>query len=294
LLDSLESALDNSDCAVFVFPPDHQGLPDSVYRDTLFQLGIMVGRVGRERTFVVVPSGMAQEVIPTPLLGIGIAEYDANRADHNLRAAAGIAASLIRDELIRLGPRMANHPLHDFPKSFEARLAAAQDIYFWGMNQSDFLIRHYDTLRSIMSGGARVRALLVAPRGLAVRATRLRFSGSVEVDHETFRAKSSLTRLCKLQTEFPDNVDLRTLDYPFSYGAFLFDAGSPEAIVYVKQYTFRTTGGSRKPKFVHESGRTPWYEIVELEGQQLWEAGSPYACKSTAKKANSNSAAASP
>jgi predicted nucleotide-binding protein len=279
LLDSLVEALDHSDCAVFVFPEEHNSSVSAEYRDALFQFGIMVGHLGCERTFVVAPMGMANKVIPSALLGICVAEYDIHRSDGNLRGAVGAATSQIRNELVRLGSRMRNEPLHEFPPLFDQRLETAESIYLWGMNQSDFLIRHFDLLQRRLSVGVAVRALLVAPKGLAVRTTRLRFVGTVVSDHETFRARASLARLCSLRESFPELVSIRTLDFPFSYGAFLLDGNTSKGIVFVKQYMFRTSSGSNKPKAVYEYGRAQWFDIISAEGEQLWEAGTSWQCQ---------------
>jgi hypothetical protein len=239
---------------------------------------MMVGLLGRDRTWAVVPAGMARSVVPTPLLGLTVAEYDATRVDRNLRGAVGPAATQLRDAIGRLERRVVDAPLHHFTAEFEEHLQEATDVFLWGMNQSDFLIQHFDLLEERLVAGATLRALLVAPDGAAVQLTRLRFAGRVDAGHETYRSRSSLDRLCRLRAGWPDQVQIRTLDYPFSYGGFLLAGPGRDPVAYLKQYTFRVKGGSVKPKFVYEHGRSTWFDLVEREAGEMWKAGSPWEC----------------
>lgn len=276
IIESLLEALSRSDCAVFVFPEERDSASPG-YRDALLQLGVMVGRLGRDRTFVVVPAGTSDVVIPTPLLGIGIAEYNSSkRTDGNVEGAVAVATTLIRNELRRLRPRTRESVSHEFSPSFAERLRSADSIYIWGMNLSDFLIQYCEVLEDRLAAGGSLRALLVAPDGKAVQLTKLRFGGFIDNSHEALRSGASLARLCRLCEPYPDSVAIRTLDYPFSYGAFLFDPDKDTGVAYVKQYTFRTTGGSRKPKHIYEKAATEWFDLVWQEGEQLWEASSPW------------------
>jgi predicted nucleotide-binding protein len=66
----LVGALNGSDFGVFVFPPDdvvrmrkkeHQAIRDNV----IFELGLFIGRLGRERNFIVMPRGTDKLHIPS-------------------------------------------------------------------------------------------------------------------------------------------------------------------------------------------------------------------------------------
>src|SRR5262249_1397338 len=92
-LDALSDALDGSDFGAFVFSPDDvsmiRGTKKASVRDNvIFELGLFIGRLGKERNFIVLPRG-AEDVLhfPTDLLGLTPALYDADRQDGNLRAA---------------------------------------------------------------------------------------------------------------------------------------------------------------------------------------------------------------
>jgi len=109
-LDSLLEALDKSDFGVFVLSPDDalklRERDYQVPRDNLvFELGLGMGRIGRERTYFVIPSGVEDLHLPSDLAGINGAAYDPERSD--LEAALGPACFKIRQQVKKLGVRPA-------------------------------------------------------------------------------------------------------------------------------------------------------------------------------------------
>lgn len=108
-LDSLFEVLDASDCAAFVFSPDDMAIvrdrtSPAVRDNVLFELGMFIGKLGRQRVAVVAPR-RAETKIPSDLLGLTLLQVDLDRADRNLRAAIGPAANSIRGRILALPQR---------------------------------------------------------------------------------------------------------------------------------------------------------------------------------------------
>lgn len=114
-LDSLLDALDSSDAGVFVLRPDDltasRGAVDSTVRDNvLFELGMFIGRLGRDRTFMLTPSASPVR-LPSDLVGLTAAEYDASRiSGGQKRAAVGPACTKVREHFSSLQLRVAEEP----------------------------------------------------------------------------------------------------------------------------------------------------------------------------------------
>lgn len=107
-LAALLDQLDVSDFAIFIMAPSDTAVMRNDNRSTVrdnvvFELGLFTGRLGHERCFIIVPRGADELHLPTDLLGITPAEYDADRQDKNLVAALGAACNRIRKSIKRLG-----------------------------------------------------------------------------------------------------------------------------------------------------------------------------------------------
>jgi len=106
-IDSLVNSLSRFDFAAVVLTPDDlvTSRDQTVFgpRDNaLFELGLFMGRLGRERTFVVRPQGDGVK-IPSDLAGLTTAPYEWPRGDGNYKAAVGGACDSIRERIRNLG-----------------------------------------------------------------------------------------------------------------------------------------------------------------------------------------------
>lgn len=109
-LESLVRTVSRSDFGAFVMGPDDvatiRSQVWSVPRDNvIFELGLFVGVLGMSRTFILIPHDSPSMKLPTDLLGVTAAKFEANRADGNLLAGMGTACSKIRRAISTLGHR---------------------------------------------------------------------------------------------------------------------------------------------------------------------------------------------
>ena len=107
-LDDLISAAGEYDSGIFVFSfEDVVRIRDQEYRTTrdnvVFELGLFIGSIGKERTFLVVPRTQQNFHLPTDLLGLTYLTFDPNRSDRNLQAALGPACTRIRETIEKTG-----------------------------------------------------------------------------------------------------------------------------------------------------------------------------------------------
>jgi len=116
-LHDLLSVLDTYDAAIFVMSPDDvikmRGQSHAVTRDNvIFELGMFIGRLGPERTFMVTPRNSQDLHIPTDLLGITPGIYDNERSDGNLQAALGPFCFKVRNKLTQITKKVATQDNH--------------------------------------------------------------------------------------------------------------------------------------------------------------------------------------
>jgi Predicted nucleotide-binding protein containing TIR-like domain len=105
-LESLLDALDDSEFGLFIFETDDvtniRGANMRTARDNVvFELGLFIGRLGRERTFIIMPKGIADFHLPSDLLGIHTATFQPASKPNLLQAALGPACNEIRTAIGR-------------------------------------------------------------------------------------------------------------------------------------------------------------------------------------------------
>lgn len=106
-LDDLISTSKRVDFSVFIFSPDDlltmRSIDKNVVRDNvLFELGLFIGAIGKERCFIIRPRGVDLH-FPSDLLGITPTDYEPNRSDEDLTSSLGYASTQIKKEMKRKG-----------------------------------------------------------------------------------------------------------------------------------------------------------------------------------------------
>lgn len=109
-IDSLVARSGDVDFALFVFSPDDVTTIRSIQRKTvrdnvLFELGVFIGALGKNRCFVVKPRNVELH-FPTDLLGLTPADYEAERSDGDLTAAVNHACIQVKKMVEKAGLRL--------------------------------------------------------------------------------------------------------------------------------------------------------------------------------------------
>lgn len=106
-IDDLVEKSSTVDFALFIFAPDDiaqiRSRAEHVVRDNvIFEMGLFVGAIGKARSFILKPRNVDMH-LPTDLLGVTPADYDASRSDNDLISATNRACALIKSEIGRIG-----------------------------------------------------------------------------------------------------------------------------------------------------------------------------------------------
>lgn len=111
-MDSLEKELNNNDFAIFIFSPDDVAIIRDktvfITRDnTIFEMGLFYGKLGKERVFAIVPNTIKHEIqvednkvisdfhILSDFSGITLAYYDNERKDNKFSSITLTACNKI-------------------------------------------------------------------------------------------------------------------------------------------------------------------------------------------------------
>jgi hypothetical protein len=107
-LESLLDTLDDADFGLFVFAPDdltkiREEEMKTTRDNVIFELGLFVGRLGRERSFVLMPKDVAELHLPSDLLGLNTATFVLPEKPERLVAALGPACNKVRRAIKEVG-----------------------------------------------------------------------------------------------------------------------------------------------------------------------------------------------
>jgi O-acetyl-ADP-ribose deacetylase (regulator of RNase III) len=222
-LDSLLAALDSSDAGVFILRPDDitesRGQSSPTVRDNvIFELGMFIGRLGRDRSFLLTPNVSALR-FPSDLSGIITAHYDTERFDRQPQAAVGPACAQIRQALKSMQPRTSPEP------RFRARLDRAMSRM---SKDLEHLLADHDTDRD------RVDSLGVWPGSISMKFVRT--SVIVEVGRiENYQTTDTRAVIALAANEFFD--DQCIFDSNSALGAFVqhhFGSNIPDFVGQVR------------------------------------------------------------
>lgn len=119
-IESLLDILNRSDFGVFVFTNDDiaqiRKENKNVVRDNvLFEFGLFIGKLGRDRVFFVIPDHTELH-LPTDIVGITPGKYDPNREDKSLQAATGPVCHQVRLQIKKVGILNPNEETSKEPK----------------------------------------------------------------------------------------------------------------------------------------------------------------------------------
>lgn len=106
-IEALVDAVKKYEFAVFCMTPDDvaqiRGNSNPVARDNvIFEFGLFLGALGRDKVFFITPRSSEGMHLPSDLLGLASATYDASRADNNLEAALGPACHQVANQVALL------------------------------------------------------------------------------------------------------------------------------------------------------------------------------------------------
>lgn len=113
VLDGLIKQAAIVDYAILVLSPDdavesRDVLSQAPRDNVIFELGLFIGALGKDRTYMVHPNGVSLK-LPTDLAGITQARYTATRSDGNLRSALRPAVITIGDQIRKTGARRSSN-----------------------------------------------------------------------------------------------------------------------------------------------------------------------------------------
>lgn len=146
-LDDLLEELDNSQFGIFILTPDDvskiRNEDFKVTRDNvLFELGLFMGKLGKDKVFSVRPANVQDFHLPTDLLGINIGTFFEDRSDKNLTAALGPFCHKVRKAIKKYNDTQGKNEILGFENASEKIIKILENKpEFWEFRLVEQLLR---------------------------------------------------------------------------------------------------------------------------------------------------------
>jgi hypothetical protein len=233
-LESLAAELDRADFGIFVLAPadvsEVRGERYDVPRDNVvFELGLFIGRLGRHRSFIIIPRDARRLHLPSDIGTLTIGDYDATRKDGNWVAALGGCCNQIRTlvrERLETSPRrtgMRRAALFpDFTDEFALALKRAKVVTALFIHSRRWRENHVDDLRAFLSRPNSVFSLYLP--NLANRQLIRSLSGHFD-DGPTLPSliADAYEFFIGLAREHPQKIDIQLFNAYPTYSFYRFD-----------------------------------------------------------------------
>jgi hypothetical protein len=164
----------------------------------------------------------------------------------------------------------ASGPQYDI----ERMIRTAVTITLTGLTLTRTLKNHMRAFHAALGSGLQLQVLLPEPDGPTSALLSSRESHSQSKERFALQLSVTLNDLRVLQQKYPENVEIRTTAYPFSFGAILVNRNRVDAALHLRYYTYR----SKKlegPYFSLTGEDDPWFTHFKEEVEQLWATAEP-------------------
>lgn len=131
---------------------------------------------------------------------------------------------------------------------------------------------HYSIYEELLQKEVSLRFLLVNPNNIASDIIAIRPYANVNVDRVKSEIQSTLASLENLKKETSGNVQIRTIDYPISFGGFFLDSKSVQGMIYLRFYPFKMRDRDR-PKLKLNQLDDYWFNYFIQQAEKLWDYG---------------------
>ena len=179
--------------------------------------------------------------------------------------------------------------LQDFPSEWTQQIENSSELWIIGINLARTITSYFGLFEKKIKRGNKINVLLVDPNGMAVKQTAMRRPESGYIDQNLAFISASLKGLCELKKIAPNNIEIKTIDYPLSFGVFAVDPYTATGTLYLAYYPYKTnTPGGTVPKIVLQSKDGHWFGHFRMEIQNLWDNAESWNCEAVQPQVTSS------
>jgi len=163
--------------------------------------------------------------------------------------------------------------LEEIPGSFREDLAGARDMWVVTVSANTLMNQYYSQIDERLKQDMILHVVIVDPDSAAFEMATSRSYARPDMEQARSTARGNLTYLKNLRDVAPNQVKVRLINNPLTFGAFLFDPTTTTGRLYIRHYAYKTPGGP-KPHMMFTAQRSRrWFDHFHREIQALWDDG---------------------
>jgi hypothetical protein len=165
----------------------------------------------------------------------------------------------------------------EFPSRFRDDIHAAQELWLAGVSMSSPMEQYFSIFKDkLQNHKFKMKILLVNPNpAVPIMQIAVMRSISIDAERERLKTQSALSIAVKLKDIAPAQIEIRVIDNPLAYEAFMINPLKGKGEAYIRYYGFQTKLGD-EPHLVVTSNSDHWFGFYRDEMCNLWNAGRDY------------------
>ncbi len=161
--------------------------------------------------------------------------------------------------------------LEGYPSDYGKTLGRAQKLWITGLNLSRFYPNRVKYLEEVTRHGGNINAMLLSSNSDAIKyAAQQECGPDGKVPAYLNSINDAHDRLRKLRQSYPNQVHIKTVDYPLTFGLDAVDIESENGLIYVTYYPLYSEEGD-KPILALKPRQSHWYEFYKGQIEKHWE-----------------------
>jgi hypothetical protein len=164
--------------------------------------------------------------------------------------------------------------IEEYPESVNYDIINAKELWLIGFHLARTITNYAQVLDEKLSRKERIKVLLIDPNSEAVQYIHASIRYAMTLDQFKGKILTSLTILAELGKKYPGRLEVRLIDFPLTFGTYSMNIKSPNGIMYIELYKYKTKGC--EIRFVLHQKDARCYESYSGQVEELWQAGKVY------------------
>jgi hypothetical protein len=162
----------------------------------------------------------------------------------------------------------------NWPSRITEDFENSTEFWLYGIHLYDTIDIFYNIFHKKLENGSKFRFLFADTDGSVFDMVKLRYhTADIPENPDKNMAIANINRLVKLRKNFPNQIELKKLNYLFPRTAYFLNPKEKDAKVYSSNHTFRL--GGEKMKVLYEKKQSNKYDFLLREFEKMWDYALP-------------------